>query len=351
MMDKNEMEYFNYKKDNNYRAILERIENEEKGNKSKILKIVATLLITVIGTMGMVFAATQIYNTYIKKNDDIDLKGLFYVEEGEFGSLYSDEITAGMSYEKESNMYYRIIKDEEEYEKIREKVKEFPESTEIDFNNNFLILITHGEVSIPNLHEKDLTISEITADDTTTHIILKTKENPDYNKLRSSMYVIADKTLLRENIKIEKDISSFKIQNNNISIDKLPNNYSKEEALKDGCMVVERFVDSKKNIVGGRVISENKYALEELIENSKKGIESYIRIYLAKKTDSRIIDIQYKNEMFIINDRNLENENIIIDTCKYIVKDQYADGSYMYNESNTEKGHGGKNIFSVNYNY
>ena len=283
MEDRKELEeyfdnkYFNEEK--NFKEIISKIGKEKNTNKNKNLKIVATLLITIIGTMGIVMATTQIYNTYIKKDESIDLRGLFYTGEGEFGSLYSDEITAGLSYNKESNMYYKIIKNEEEYKTIKDKVNELPDSTEIGFDKNFLMLITHGEVSA-KFKERDLTVSEITADNTTTKILLKPKENSDFNNIRSSLYVIVDKTLLRENVNIEKDFSCFKIQNDNIPIDKLPKDYNKEDAIKDGCMVIERFED--KDILGGRVISENKNAFEDFLKASKEGTESYIRIFLSK---------------------------------------------------------------------
>lgn len=316
-------------------------------NKNKFLRIVATLIITIIGTMGMVYAATQIYNTYIKKDDNIDLRGLYKVSDG----WYSDEISAGMNYDKKSNMYYKIIAEEDTYKEYEEKVSELPRSTEIEFDNNFFMLITHGEVSVSNLYEKDLTISEITADETTTYISLKPKENPDYNKLRSSLYVIADKTLLRDNIIIEIDTSSF-ILKNNTPINELSANYSKEDAIKDGCMIVEGVKNSETNNIEGKVTSENKYALEELIENSKNGIESYVRLYIRRnKQVIEIYDIQYKNSIFIINSGILGDvDSFEIITCKYIAKMQMNDGSYLYQASNNGyEDYYGRGLFTIKY--
>lgn len=80
-------------------------------------------------------------STMFKKNDDIDLMGLFYVEDT---GGYAYPITVGMDYERESNTYYKIVKDENTYKEYKEKINKLPESSEIDFNKNFLIFITHG---------------------------------------------------------------------------------------------------------------------------------------------------------------------------------------------------------------
>lgn len=291
--------YFN--KEANYKSIIAKIKKEESTNINKISKIAAAVLITLIGTVGIVLATTQIYNTYVKKDDDIDLRGLFEVGNG----WYSDEIRAGMKLDNESNMYYKIISNEEEYKQVKEKVKDLQEGTKIDFSKNFLILITHGEVSVDNL-EKDLTVSEINADETTTYVTLVQKENPNYDKLRTEISVVVDRLLLRDNVKIKKDFSNYKIEGIT-PIGELPEDYSEEQAIKDGCVVI-KYIDEGFNSNGisighSEVISENGYLLNEIVNKAQQGIESHVRVYYTgynvEEKYILIIDIQYKNGMAI----------------------------------------------------
>ncbi len=334
MKTKKEMsEYLKEQMDNDYKMILNKIGDEKNMNENKLLKIVATLVITIVGTMGIVLAGTQIYNTYIKKDDDINLRGLFRNENG----WYSDEITAGMSYDKESNMYYKIIADEEKYKECKEKVNELPESSEIDFNKNFLLLITHGEVSLINSWENDLTVVEITADENNTIVKLAPKENPDFNKLRTEICVVVDKTLLRETIKIEKDSSSLRIEGIT-PIEDITEEYTKEQAINDGCMVLEAIKQGDIYLNESTIISENKYALDELIEKGKKGIDSSLRIcdYAAYGV-LQIIDIQYRSNIdrFIINRRTIggkrsDPNRVGTYIYKYIIKEHWKDNLYWY---------------------
>ena len=91
-MSNNKNEIFNYKKENNYKAILFKIENEEKVKESRFLRIVAMLVIAIIGTTGIAVASNIIYNEYIKKSDKVELKELFYYGESELGKNYSNDI-------------------------------------------------------------------------------------------------------------------------------------------------------------------------------------------------------------------------------------------------------------------
>lgn len=335
-MKNNVKEYFNnryYNKENNYITIMSEIKRKENINKNKILKVVATLLISVIGTTGIVLATAQIYNNYIKEKGEIESKGLFMVKDDLFdGNWHIDKFTEDMLQSKETGLNYKIINNEEEYNEYKKRVDKLPEISEIDFNSEFLIFMTNfGQAN--NLHKRDLTISEINADEKTTYVTLVPKENSNYDKISLALYAIVDRTLLRDNVKFEIDTSAFKIENI-ISIDKLPENYSKEEAIKDGCMVIERVKEGEFLLDEYKVLSENKYALDEVIENAEKDIESYVRIYFDDSQEIHIRDVQYKNGIFIITSGRPGNSNIGTGTYKYIIKEYWRNNTYCYGLSN-----------------
>ena len=329
-------EYFNnnyYNEEKNYNIIMSEIKRKENINKNKILKIVATWIISIIGTTGIVFATTHIYNNYIKEKAEIESKGLFMVKDNLFeGNWHIDEFTDDMLQSKETGLNYKIIKNEEEYNEYKKRVNELPEISEVDFSSEFLIFMTNfGQAN--NLHKRDLTISEINADEKTTYVILTPKDNPNYDKTTVTLYAIVDRILLRDDVKFEIDTSAFKIENI-VSIDKLPKNYSKEEAIKDGCMVIERVKDGEFLLDEYKVLSENKYALDEVIENAEKDIESYVRIYFDDSQEIHIRDVQYKDGIFIITSGRPGNSNIGTGTYKYIVKEYWKNTTYCYGLSN-----------------
>jgi len=290
MNKKEKQEYFYYMKEQNHKIILDKICNKSKKNKSKILKIVAMLLLTILGTMGIGIAATQIYNKYVKKDDNIELGRLLEVRYNDKGEIISD-----INYDEESGTYYKIITEEQEYKKCKVNVKELPEISEIDFNQNFVILIRVQNINI----NADVTISDINADNKTMYVALNVKENQNFERFHTDIVAIGNKSLLRNNIKIKIDTSIYKIPNIT-PISELPKDYSKEQAIKDGCVVVEYQEEKEKHVI----LSDNEYLLDELVENSEKGINSYVRIYYTTVFHKRSIiwmeDIQYKDGIIIL---------------------------------------------------
>lgn len=317
-------EYFKnkyYSKNNNYKVILSEIKKEESTNKNGFFKIVATIIITLLGTTGMVFASTKIYNEYIKKQDEINSDKLFIVEEG----MFSNNFANNMAYVKGADLYYKIITNIEDYNTYKTKVSELPEMTEESFANNFLVVIANWGARQP--HESDLTISEINADETTTYITLKQKENPNYDKTTLTLYAIVDRTLLKEKTVINIEFSNIQTSNFT-SLDRLPDNYGIQDALKDGCFVEEDYT----------ILSENKYAIDEFIEKSKNDEESFIRIYSKSGDYVRVIDIKFKNGIFIMNMRNSINKEIYVNSFKYLTKKYFPEkNAYEYGYNSIDR--------------
>lgn len=337
MRNKKEIqEYFEsryYNKDSNYNKIVSKIKEEELKEKS-LLKVIAVLLITVLGTTGIVWATTQIYNNNIKKKEELDTTSIFRVKEGpDKGTLHNYKNS--MTYSEETDLFYKIITNGEEYEEYKSIEDELPEASEVDFNNNFLVIVAQEGIPL-SLHEIDLTIAEINADETTTHIVLRTKENPNYDKTSITIYAIVDKSVLRNEISLKIDTSKYRIKDIT-KIEELPNNYNKEEAIKDGCMVINIYQPEESEYLKGDVLSENKYAIDELIEKSEKGIESYIRILcLRDNQEKNICDIQYKDKLFMINTRELDNTKVNTYVCKHITKTYFENNTYIYGGYTTD---------------
>lgn len=310
--------YYNQK--NNYKAIMSEIKKEESTNKNSLFKIIISTIITLLGTTSIVFASVQIYNEYIKKQDKINSDDLYITGEG----LYSNDFAGNMNYDSSVDLYYKIITNEEEFSEYKAKVNELPDTSTIDFNNNFLILI--GNVIPRYLHEADLIISEINTNETTLYVTLKQKEKPDYEKRTITLYAIVDKSLLRNNIKLNLEETNTKIGDLD-SIENLSANYSIEEALNDGCFVEEN----------GKILSENKHAIDELIENAQNDVKSFLRIYSKSKYQVRIIDLQFDNGIFLAKSRKLEDTQIYTQSFKYLTKHYHPnENTYIYGYNNSD---------------
>lgn len=321
MKNKKELQkYFRnkyYNKNNNYEVILSEIKKEESIKKNSFFKIVAAIIISLFGTTGIVFASNKIYNEYIKKQNEINSNQLFVVKEGTFSNDFSND----MIYADKVDLYYKIITNIEDYDIYKTKINELPEMTQDSFNDNFLIII--GNWGSRQSYESDLTISDVNADETTTCIKLKQKEKPNYNKTTITLYAIIDKALLREKTNIT--IEYPKIETNNFaSLDSLPDNYSVENALNDGCFVEENY----------NILSNDKYAIDELIKKSQNGEEGFLRIYSKYDDYIRIIDLEFKDGIFFMNERNSINKKINSISFKYLTKRYFSEREayeYGYN--------------------
>ena len=265
---------------------------------NKISKIFIIIITTTILLSGIVYASITIYNEYIKKQEEIKSRGLFDLGDG-ITTYETDLMANDMTWNEKSRLYHKLINTIEDYNKYKSRISELPNLEDINFNENFIVIIANE--NIRQMHEKDLTIANITADETTTHIEMKQKENPDYNNDNNIWYAIVDNSLLRENADVM--ITNKKIEVEGLAnVDELPKDYSVENAINDGCIVLEN----------NKVKSNNIEALDEFIEKTEKGEQSSIRVY-SKYTDSNgsetiyIKDVEYLNGIYYLNDYNLKD--------------------------------------------
>ena len=164
-----------------------------------------------------------------------------------------------------------------------------------DFENNCLLIVTS---TLPrNPDERNLKIVDINANDETTFITLNQMDNSNNNQINNIIYSIIPKELLRENIKLI--IQHFNIYLPEFeSINNLPTNYSIDDAIKDGCIVVEKSI----------LKSNNLNLLNNLINATNEDKESYVRIYNKVADDEiKIIDIIYKDGLYYMNSCNISS--------------------------------------------
>lgn len=343
MKDINDIQnYFNekyYNQNKNYNIIMSEIlktENQHIIRKEKsfnFFKVIATTVITLLGTTGIVFAGVTAYNEYIKKQDELKSNSLYLND----GKLYSNDFTEDMIYEKTVDLYYKVITNISDYNKYKHNLSDLPELTSEEFNSNFLIIIGNWGSRYP--HENDLEISRIDVNDETTSIILKQKENPNYDKNAITLYAIIDKSTLKQNIKLCIEQNEIKYQNY-VSIENLPNDYSIEEAQKDGCFVEEN----------SKVLSDDVKVLDNLIENAKSNIESFVRIYSKSSNSIRIIDLQYKNGIFIANVRNLKEKEVNTFSFKYLTKREHTQkGTVEYGYNMIDRSEDAGFLLEISY--
>ncbi len=232
------------------------------------LKSLLTLVIAIIATAGATYAGVITYN-YITKETYTDFK-----ENPNYD--YSQD----MIYQ--NNFYYKKVMSYEEYEKCKGVWNDLVGMNEEDFKDNFVVI-----VAVENTSMLGLTVSDVSADDTTLYIKFKKDENEDYNKTVTSIKI--SKNLDRDIIKIEKvekniDYTDYE------RLEDLPHNYSKEQAIKDNCFVLEN----------NEIISSNKEQLDEFVDNARNGINSFIRIVSYFDEQVKIKDLEYKDGEYIL---------------------------------------------------
>lgn len=265
---------------------------------NKVAKAFVIILCVSVLLTGITYAGMIIYNEFIKKQDEVNSRGLFDLGDG-ITTYETDLMANDMTWNAKSRLYHKIINTSEDYYKYKSRISELPNLEDINFDENFIVIIANENTR--QMHEKDLTISNITADETTIHIEMKQKENPDYSNDNNIWYAIVDKSLLRENADVS--IKNRKIHVEGFTdVDELSKDYSVEDAINDGCIVLEN----------NKVKSNNIEILDKFIEKTEKGEQATIRVY-SKYTDSNatetiyIKDVEYLNGIYYLNDYNLKD--------------------------------------------
>ena len=231
------------------------------------IRTILNFLIAMLATAGVVYAGLVTYKMFIQKNTTTDFsknQGYHYSQD----MTYSNEI------------YYKNILSFDEYKELRKRWSNLVDMTEEDFNSYFVLVIASEMYDNANLF-----VTDINADDNTLYVELNRKDL--FNEEDSVISTKVSKELYRENIVIRNNSTKPDIDNF-VSIEDLPKVYTKEQAIADGCFVIE----------DNEIISNNPTAFKEFVERTQNGNASMIRVVVFIENYVRITDVEYKNGVY-----------------------------------------------------
>lgn len=281
---------------------------------NKVVKIGIIILCITISLTGITFAGVTIYNTFIKKQDKMETRGLF--DDGRGYTDYETDLMANdMTWQDDVRLYYRAITNSHDYEKYKSRISIFPEVSEINFDENFIVIIANE--NFRDFDEIDMEIANVYVDETTTNIIMKQKENPNMNDTTNVWYAIVDNSQLKDNIKITIEHKNF-TNKNIVEISKLPLDYSVDTAIEDGCFALKN----------NKVVSSNEKQLDEFIEKTQKGEKSFIRIYSNYEGNISITDVNFEDEVYYVDRGSPNCEEKYHNTYKKLEKKEFQNGDY-----------------------
>ena len=268
---------------------------------NKVAKVFIIIMCVSVLLTGITYAGIVIYNEFIKKQDEVKSRGLFDLGDGH--TEYKINLMANdMTWNSDNSLYHRIIDNRADYEVYKSRINEFPEAEEINFEENFVVIIANENIRQP--HEKDLTIHNVYADDNTIHNVMKQKETPNYDVESNIWYAIVDKSLLRNSADVTIEQRTFNTGEFK-DVKDLPQDYSVENAITDGCIVLQN----------NKIISNNIEQLDNFVQNTQNNINSFIRVYSCykgKSTDKakvEIKDLEYYNGIYYLRGIYLNDED------------------------------------------
>lgn len=244
---------------------------------SLIVKTICTFVLTIVTSLGMVYAGISTYK-YMQVQTNTDFK-----------NNESYDYNQDMKYQ--NGVYYKKIFSYEEYLKSKEIWNNLVDIDKDEFKDYFVLIIAGENYSTTGLeiysssiddNKNMLTIQLIKNADDINKTVVSTKLPLEYNKDNIEIN-IKDKVPVISGIK---------------SIEELPKDYSKTQAINDNCFVIEN----------NKIISENKNQLNEFIEDSKKGKNASIRIASYFDLELNIKDIEYKDGKYIVCDDDTRGE-------------------------------------------
>lgn len=281
---------------------------------NKIVKVGIVILCITLSLTGITFAGVTIYNTFIKKQDKMETRGLF--DDGRGYTDYETDLMANdMTWQDDVRLYYRTITNSNDYEKYKSRISIFPEVSEINFDENFIVIIANENYR--DFDEIDMEISNVYADETKTNIIMKQKENPNMNDKTNVWYAIVDNSQLKDNIKITIEHKNF--NNENVKeISELPLDYSVNAAIEDGCFALKN----------NKVVSSNENQLDEYIEKTQKGESSFIRVYNNYEGEITITDVNFEDGIYYTDIIVLGTERKYHNAYKNLKRKEIRNGDY-----------------------
>ena len=184
----------------------------------RLLKIFLSLVIIMMMIILCGCSSDKIFNLDKKANlkeksnkEEISDKKEYIKMKGEMYSRELFEKDGDLSYENslldndmiyydETRLYYKIISNVEEYNIYKERI-ELPKMEDNDFKENFLLILSNE--NLRNEDEIDLEISDVIINNDTMHIIMKQKENPDYDSETNIFWAVVDNSMLKNEVAVE----------------------------------------------------------------------------------------------------------------------------------------------------
>lgn len=279
---------------------------------NKVVKISIIIIAITVSLTGITYAGVTIYNTFIKKQDKIETRGLF--DDGRGYTDYETDLMANdMTWQDDVRLYYKIITNSNDYEKYKSRITTFPEVSEINFGENFIVIIANENTR--DFDEIDMEVSNIYAEDETTNIVMKQKDNPDIKDKTNVWYAIVDNSQLKDNIKIKIEHKKFNYDNVT-EISKLPLDYSIDKAIEDNCFVLQN----------NKVVSSNEKQIDEFIEKTKRGENGFIRVYSKYGVEITITDVNFEDGIYYTDTIVLGTERNCHSTYKNLKKTEIKNG-------------------------
>jgi hypothetical protein len=241
-------------------------------------KYLISNLIPIIVTVGTVYAGVATVN-YFKQKSKTDF-------ENNIDYDYSQD----MNYQ--DKIYHKVISSYDDYEKAKEKWNNLVSMNSEDFNEYFILVIAVENTSLIGLD-----VSNITSD--TDNLYVELYQSDKFTNTEESVISVKiSREQLRENIKF--NITGLQPQDDKyISINEISKDYSKEQAIKDGCFVIEN----------NEIMSSNTNQIIDFVENKSS---KFIRI-VDFEQETIITDIEYKDNKYYIN-------RLYLDTGKTVYK-------------------------------
>lgn len=187
-------------------------------------------------------------------------------------------------FERENGFLYKKLYTYEEYLKYEEQVSNAIDVKENDFNDNFMIIVVSERTKLNGLEFKQYKTEN-------NKLILELISiSKDKNIMSSGVAVMIPKTFDSYEIGIEK-VSNDSSVEKYTDLKELPNDYSKDNAIQDNCLVIDQ--NEKKTY--------NQSILQDFMSNVENKIDSEIRIYLIENKKIFIQAVKYvANEKFIV---------------------------------------------------
>lgn len=188
-----------------------------KNNKSFIFSKVAVLFIGIIMTVSVVYAGTIVYQYFTQKTAQTE----YFQNMDEWFEINDQET------------YYKKINSYSEYLKYKEKWNNIVDMSDKDFEENFLIVV------IASWRMPGITITDIHSDENTLYVELDKKvTEEEIEKKEYMVSAMVAKELDRENVSVQNIVKPI-VSNKYKKLDELPLEYSINDALKDGCVVID----------------------------------------------------------------------------------------------------------------